>query len=201
MTYAPPSGGGTSEVSDMTIWRTTAAGLATVTILLASACGSTEESARSKPSPTASVAPSFTPETPKKGALQISFHPELGPVLLDAKGFTLYRFTKDTTDPSKSACEDECAKTWLPVPAEGVSLPPGVPASLLGVLQRPDGTEQLTLGGIPAYRYSKDVRPGDLKGEGIGGTWFASLPKDGFPGLEKALAEYQKNLQGSPATR
>jgi predicted lipoprotein with Yx(FWY)xxD motif len=185
----------------MITWRTTAVALAAATVLLTSACGSGGDSAESKPSPTATAEQSAAPESGQmSGQLRVAVNPELGPLVTDDKGFTLYRFTKDSRQPSKSACEDACAKTWPPVPAEGVTLPAGVPVSLLGSVKRPDGIEQLTLGGIPAYRYSKDVRPGDVKGEGVGGTWFASLPKEGIPGLEDALARYQENAGATAGT-
>ena len=46
----------------------------------------------------------------------------------------------------------------------------------LGILRRSNGTLQVTLRGLPLYRYSKDHAKGDANGEGIesfGGTWHA----------------------------
>src|SRR5262245_12020758 len=39
----------------------------------------------------------------------------LRPIVHDGAGFTLYRFDKDTTHPSKSNCNGDCAVTWPPV--------------------------------------------------------------------------------------
>ncbi|MEJ8669828.1 hypothetical protein WKI71_19560 [Streptomyces sp. MS1.AVA.1] len=40
---------------------------------------------------------------------------DLNPVVVDGAGFTLYRFDKDTANPSRSNCSGECATTWPPV--------------------------------------------------------------------------------------
>lgn len=53
----------------------------------------------------------------------------------------------------------------------------GIKAADLGSVQRTDGTRQATLAGWPLYRYSQDARPGDTKGQGVKGTWFASTPE------------------------
>ncbi|NUK13540.1 hypothetical protein HRW18_37515, partial [Streptomyces lunaelactis] len=101
---------------------------------------------------------------------------ELGKVVTDSAGFTLYRFDKDTASPPKSNCEGECAKAWPVVSAGGASAAPGTDASLIGEVTRTDGTKQLTIGGWPMYRFAKDAKPGDAKGQGVGGTWFAAAP-------------------------
>ncbi|WP_459281830.1 COG4315 family predicted lipoprotein [Arthrobacter sp. TMN-37] len=45
-------------------------------------------------------------------------------------------------------------------------------AGLVGYVERPDGTCQVTLGGWPVYYFAGDTAPGDALGQGIGGTWF-----------------------------
>ncbi|WP_406276606.1 SCO0930 family lipoprotein [Streptomyces sp. NBC_00191] len=110
------------------------------------------------------------------GQLAVWDSKELGKVVTDSAGFTLYRFDKDTASPPKSNCEGECAKTWPVVAAGGASAAPGVDPSLIGEVTRSDGTKQLTIGGWAMYRYAKDAKPGDAKGQGVGGTWFASAP-------------------------
>ncbi|MEV0185791.1 hypothetical protein AB0I54_41975 [Streptomyces sp. NPDC050625] len=102
----------------------------------------------------------------------------LNPVVADGAGFTLYRFDKDTAKPSKSNCNDACATTWPPVlvrPGSKIFVD-GVPASQVGVVRRDDGHLQVTIGGWPVYRFSKDTAPGQTNGEGVGGTWFAVSP-------------------------
>ncbi|MBT2388475.1 hypothetical protein J7E87_03360 [Streptomyces sp. ISL-1] len=110
------------------------------------------------------------------GQLAVWDSKELGKVVTDSAGFTLYRFDKDTASPPKSNCEGECAKAWPVVAAGGASAAPGTDASLIGEVTRADGSKQLTIGGWPMYRFAKDTKPGDAKGQGVGGTWYASAP-------------------------
>ncbi|MFE4922281.1 hypothetical protein [Streptomyces sp. NPDC056661] len=52
----------------------------------------------------------------------------------------------------------------------------GIDGALLGSLKRSDGTWQATLGGWPLYLFDKDQAPGDVRGEGLKGTWHAIAP-------------------------
>ncbi|WP_338894705.1 SCO0930 family lipoprotein [Streptomyces sp. TG1A-60] len=110
------------------------------------------------------------------GQLTVWNSDEYGKVLTDSAGRTLYRFDKDTAEPPKTTCEGECATTWPPVPASGATAAEGVDKALLGEVTRPDGTKQLTVGGWPLYYYAKDTKAGDINGQGLKGTWFASAP-------------------------
>lgn len=107
-------------------------------------------------------------------------------------GFTVYRFANDRNDPSTSTCTGDCAKKWPPVQGDGQPALQGIPSGLVGTVGRPDGTQQLTLNGWPLYRYSGDTRPGDVKGEGVGGTWQAmgvnGTPAASGPGASPASA-------------
>lgn len=104
----------------------------------------------------------------------------LGTIVTDQSGFTLYRFEKDTTDPPASNCNGQCAETWPPAlvgPSglSGVNLD-GVSSSVAGVVTRSDGTKQLTIAGHPVYRYAGDKAPGQTNGQDVGSTWFAITP-------------------------
>ncbi|MEU5538637.1 hypothetical protein [Streptomyces sp. NPDC020362] len=101
----------------------------------------------------------------------------LNPVVKNGAGFTLYRFDKDTANPSKSNCFGDCATTWPPylVAKGGRVFLDGVPKSSVGFIQR-DGAFQVTIGGWPVYLFSKDLKPGDTNGQGVGGTWFGVTP-------------------------
>lgn len=113
---------------------------------------------------------------PSAGQLTVWNSDEFGKVLTDSAGRTLYRFDKDSFEPPKTTCEGECATTWPPVPASGATAAEGVDKALLGEVTRPDGTKQLTVGGWPLYYYAKDTKAGDIKGQAVGGTWYASAP-------------------------
>jgi predicted lipoprotein with Yx(FWY)xxD motif len=102
---------------------------------------------------------------------------KLGSVVTDSNGMTLYRFDRDTALPSTSNCDGPCTNQWPPVTttAKTVVLA-GIDKHLIGTVARRDGTVQLTLAGWPLYRYAKDTAPGEARGQGVSGTWFASTP-------------------------
>ncbi|MFD4578013.1 SCO0930 family lipoprotein [Streptomyces sp. NPDC058417] len=181
----------------MATWRSIPVALAAATILLTTACGGSggEKQAGADTPPPSPVqqsplaSPSPVQNDDRDGAAEqmaLVDDPKAGFLLTDQTGFVLYRFADDGPDATKSACEGDCAKTWPPVPAEGATLPPGLSPSLKGSIKRADGTDQLTVGGIPLYRYAKDSRPGQVSGDGVGNTWFAGLPEEQVPGLEEA---------------
>src|SRR3954447_15649209 len=84
----------------------------------------------------------------------------LDPVVVNGAGLTLYRFDKDTTNPSRSNCNDTdgCASKWPPVTVApgGTIFISGVEKSAVGVVGRADGTHQVTIKGWPVYRFAKD---------------------------------------------
>lgn len=94
---------------------------------------------------------------------------DLGSVLVDSEGFTLYIFTNDTD--GTSTCYDACADTWPPV-AGDTTISSDLDASIFGTTTRDDGSEQLTVNGMPLYLYTPDAAPGDTTGQGVGGVWF-----------------------------
>ncbi len=100
---------------------------------------------------------------------------DLGKVLVDSKGFTLYYFKKDKG--GKSACYGACAEGWPPLTTEGAAKGmSGVQASMLGTTKRKDGTTQVTYAGWPLYTYVVDKKPGEANGNDIdafGGEWYA----------------------------
>ncbi len=103
---------------------------------------------------------------------------DLGQVLTGSNGKTLYRFDKDETDPPTSTCFDDCEAQWPPALApEGEVEVQGVDKALVSTLTRKDGTRQLTVAGWALYEFAEDTGPGDVKGQGVGGVWFAATPE------------------------
>jgi predicted lipoprotein with Yx(FWY)xxD motif len=104
--------------------------------------------------------------------------PQLGGIVTDGTGRTLYRFDKDTARPSKSNCDGDCATAWPPVLTRGEDVQvQGVDQALVGTVVRSDGSRQVTIAGWPLYTFSKDTGPGDINGQGAGGNWFAATPQ------------------------
>lgn len=91
--------------------------------------------------------------------------------LTDAYGRSLYVNLAD--EGGASACEGECAATWPPLltraaPTAGQDLD----ASLLGTVERSDGTTQVTYAGRPLYYFSGDTRAGEYNGQGVDDRWY-----------------------------
>lgn len=97
-------------------------------------------------------------------------------VLVNAKGRTLYALTPETTR-HLLCTSSECLKFWPPltVPSRRTKLvrATGVHGRL-GILQRRNGTLQVTLNGLPLYRFAEDRASGEVNGQnfkGFGGIW------------------------------
>lgn len=112
------------------------------------------------------------------GVVAVAKGSELGPILVDSKGFTLYDFHKDKG--GKSACYGACASTWPPLTTDGSpKATGGAQSSQLGTTKRSDGTVQVTYAGYPLYTYAADTKPGDTNGQDIdsfGAEWYALQP-------------------------
>ena len=99
----------------------------------------------------------------------------LGNILVDSQGRTLYLFERDSG--TKSTCTGACAVEWPPLRATGKpTVGDGVTASIVATSARSDGKPQITYNGHPLYLFSGDQKPGDTNGEGVnafGGLWYA----------------------------
>ena len=100
---------------------------------------------------------------------------ELGRVLVDGRGRTLYLFQRDKH--GKSACTGPCATAWPPLIVSGKPLASaGARASLLGTTKRADGRLQVTYNHHPLYTFFKDTAKGQTNGENLdafGAEWYA----------------------------
>jgi predicted lipoprotein with Yx(FWY)xxD motif len=99
-----------------------------------------------------------------------------GDVLVDSSGAALY--TNDMDTRSKVACDGECLTEWVPLAAPTGGSPSSSDSAVeskLGTMQRPDGSSQVTLDGMPLYTFVDDS-PGQVTGNGFtdafGGTTF-----------------------------
>src|SRR4051794_33120390 len=67
----------------------------------------------------------------------------LGEVVMDGRGWILYRFDKDRTTRPRPSCVGACAEKWPPVLVSGAPILHGVSSSIVGKVQLPDGSWQL----------------------------------------------------------
>jgi predicted lipoprotein with Yx(FWY)xxD motif len=101
----------------------------------------------------------------------------LGKILVTASGRTLYHDSAEKKNVVK--CLGSCASQWPPLLVATGAKPvpgPGVTASLLGTVKRPDGKLQVTYAGLPLYAFAGDKKAGDVKGQGLSGLWHALTP-------------------------
>ena len=142
-----------------------AALLAALTVVLA-ACGGNDDGG----SGTAATLAPATTAAPAAGGVTVAVtSSELGDILVDGDGRTLYAFTKDQGD--KSVCSGQCADNW-PALTGNATARTGAQAGMLSAAMQADGSNQVTYGGKLLYHFAGDAKPGDTNGQGVGKVWF-----------------------------
>lgn len=144
-------------------------------LVLFAACAQDEDPSLTEPDQTTEA----TEAPAADGTVAVTDNDELGEILTDADGRTLYVFLND--EGGESTCADACAQTWPPLAADGEpTAGEGVDAELLGTTERDDGDMQVTYNDRPLYHYATDEAPGDTNGQGVGDRWYVVGP-DGEP--------------------
>jgi predicted lipoprotein with Yx(FWY)xxD motif len=102
----------------------------------------------------------------------------VGNVLVDSSGRTLY--SSDEEAKGQILCTGACTAFWAPLTADGTPMAASGVAQL-GVIDRPDGSAQVTADGRPLYTFKEDA-PGEIKGNDFSDdfgsqhfTWHAVL--------------------------
>jgi predicted lipoprotein with Yx(FWY)xxD motif len=142
------------------------AAVVVLSALAVAGCGGGGATAHASPPKTASGQPA---------TVGVANDSNLGKILVDSQGRTLYLFQKDSG--TTSSCTGACAAAWPPLRTTGQpTVGTRANASLVGTTTRSDGNPQVTYNGHPLYLYSGDKNPGDTNGQGLtafGGGWFA----------------------------
>jgi predicted lipoprotein with Yx(FWY)xxD motif len=116
-------------------------------------------------------------------------------IVVDTHGRTLYALSPETSH--RLLCKSsECLSAWPPLTVRSrktkLTAGHGVHGRL-GILKRSNGMLQVTLRGVPLYRFSGDSASGTASGEGIksfGGTWHVlSAASDVTPTPAPAMSE------------
>ena len=104
-------------------------------------------------------------------------HTEVGKVLVDSSGFTVFRFSKDPRNSDTCVKISGCTNLWPPLMSSGRPIAgPGVRAALLSTIKLPGGGRQVTYAGHPLYRYSAATEKGEtgyVGAQQFGGSWYA----------------------------
>jgi predicted lipoprotein with Yx(FWY)xxD motif len=109
---------------------------------------------------------------------KISLHKtSLGMILVNARGRTLYAFTRDAKNKDRCVTTAGCTSTWPVVTSHGKpTAGPGVKSSKLSTIKLSNGSHQVTYAGHPLYTYVGDSGAGETDYVGasqFGGTWVA----------------------------
>jgi predicted lipoprotein with Yx(FWY)xxD motif len=141
-------------------------------------CGGSDSTASGGSSKEATL-----PGTPGVPVITAKTVGDLGKVLVDPEGRTLYFFDKDQHSlysAKSSGCYGPCAENWPPLLTEGEpEAEDGAYPTKLSTLKRKDGTLQVTYYGHPLYTYVGDKKPGEANGNDVkafGGQWHAGDP-------------------------
>ena len=139
---------------------------ALVVAALAAGCGSSGGSNANSPAPPQNA-------SGQSATLGVA-NENVGKILVDSHGRTLYLFERDSG--AKSSCTGACAVEWPPLRATGKpTVGSGANASVVATSARSDGKPQVTYNGHPLYLFSADQKAGETNGQGVnafGGLWY-----------------------------
>jgi predicted lipoprotein with Yx(FWY)xxD motif len=136
----------------------------------AAAASSPAASATAKASSTASSSTASAGVDLKTGSSS------LGNIVVDAKGMSLYYFTKDVKDSGTSACTGGCLTAWPPLTTTSATPKVEGVTGKVGTITTPEGAKQVTLNGMPLYYFAKDPKAGDVLGQGVNSVWYVADP-------------------------
>jgi predicted lipoprotein with Yx(FWY)xxD motif len=165
----------------------TALALTAVLAIVAAGCGGDDSSSTGGvyggKGAAATTEPAAAGPSEGSATVTVAMVPELGKVIVDSDGFTLYDFHKDKG--TTSSCYGGCASVWPPLTTGSApKAAGGVSASKLGTTTRKDGTTQVTFAGHPLYTYVEDSKPGEANGNDVdlfGAEWYALTPSGAEP--------------------
>ena len=112
------------------------------------------------------------------GATNVQLHnTSLGKILVNASGFTLYEFTRDTRNNDTCVKVSGCSEVWPALTTSGnPTAGSGVKSSLLSTIKLPGDAKQVTYAGHPLYTYapaSERAETAYVGGRNFDGTWYA----------------------------
>jgi predicted lipoprotein with Yx(FWY)xxD motif len=149
--------------------------LAVLALAVLAGCGGGDDTTSAE---SAGSTPAASSSSSGAATVDVADNPELGEILVDSQGRTMYLFEKDES--GKSNCSGACAEEWPPVTTQGApKAGSGVSASMISTVKRDDGSTQVVFDGHPLYLYAGDAMPGDVNGNEVvefGAEWYALHP-------------------------
>jgi predicted lipoprotein with Yx(FWY)xxD motif len=145
-----------------------------VGLVVLAGCGSDDDGGTESATETTAEASSSAPA--EQEAVLATADTNLGEIVVDGKGMTVYMFDNDTQGSGTSTCTGGCLEAWPAVVAESESPSVEGVTGEVGTITRDDGTIQVTLEGWPLYLWKDDKAPGDTTGQGVNGVWWVLTP-------------------------
>lgn len=106
--------------------------------------------------------------------VNLSEDQQLGSILVDQEGLTLYFFSRDAD--GTSTCTGGCLDAWPIFYQPEIKPGTGLSSADFGTITHSNGEMQTTYKGWPLYYFAQDQNPGDTNGEGINNIWFVAKP-------------------------
>jgi predicted lipoprotein with Yx(FWY)xxD motif len=91
---------------------------------------------------------------------------DAGTVLVDSEGKALYASDEETAGGKVLCTDDACLSFWTPLTVNGGKPTGSSLPGKLGVVERPDGTRQVTYDGKLLYSFNED-EAGEVTGDGF----------------------------------
>ncbi|HET8818544.1 MAG TPA: hypothetical protein VFM73_03285 [Xanthomonadaceae bacterium] len=108
-----------------------------------------------------------------EGVLTVGTAGDGGTYITDSSGNAVYML--EAEEDGVDACVGDCLEAWPPVLVTDVQpsidLGTDLDPTLLGTVERDDGTLQVTYAGHPLYRYAADTGANRIAGQGIDDQW------------------------------
>jgi len=156
------------------------------TVVVLAGCSSSSKSPTAATTPvggttnTPSTVPSGAASTiaaPTNPTLHVAMNAALTKeIIVDGAGRTVYMYLPDGAG-ATSRVPAALKELWPPVLAPGAAIVgTGLSASKLAVDLQTNGSHQVAYNHHLLYTFAQDIAPGDAKGQGLGGKWFALSP-------------------------
>lgn len=139
-------------------------------VIIAAACGDDEADDGATADTSTTVESTTSTSAPAlQGTVGVA-DTDFGEVLTDDLGYTLYVFDEDVGQPGPT-CVDECSDKWPPYIVSEIETPDDLDVEL-GLVDRGEGFQQLTVNGRPAYTMAEETEPGQTLCQGGDGVWW-----------------------------
>jgi predicted lipoprotein with Yx(FWY)xxD motif len=119
--------------------------------------------------------PASAKSSPKTLTLRMVTIPDIGTVLANDSGHTLYRYTLDPA--GKATCTGACAKAWPPllVPKGDTRVKAADGVKGVSIARVSGGHRQVFFHHEALYMFVSDTKAGEARGQGVENDWFAVL--------------------------